>query len=350
MTKKMVLLALCALCAMTLSSKIKRDTIITTKIVRDYVPDILENGFEKTTLDMDSDYNGKVVATLVRKLVPDTLTHKAVLYIHGYNDYFFQTEMADEYIKHGYNFYALDLRKCGRSILPGQIKTDVRSLVEYYNEIDEALQIIHREKNSFVLLSGHSMGGLVASLYAEDRIGKERFDALFLNSPFFDWNMNAILKATVLSIIAKEGEAHPEKTRKSGGLEWYGESLNKNFKGEWNYSLEWKPLVAPDVTYGWVHAVYEGIKRVQGGLHIAKPVLVMHSDRSIKPKKWTDDLFAADAVLNVDDIHKYARNISTKVKIVEIPGGMHDLVLSRKPVRENVYKELFGYLTEIAPK
>lgn len=340
MIKKTSLLFLCAMVAMIASAQIKRD----------YVPDVLGNGFEKTTLDMGKDYNGPVVATLVRRLAPDTTMRKAVLYIHGYNDYFFQTEMADEYNRHGYNFYALDLRKCGRSILPGQVKFDVRSVVEYYNEIDEALRIIHREKNAFVVLSGHSMGGLVAAVYAEDRFRKEKFDVVFLNSPFFAWNMSAFLQSTVLAIAAKEGAAHPEQTRKSDDSGLYGESLHKNFKGEWNYNLDWKPLVPPNVTYGWIHAIYEAIKRVQDGLRIDKPVLVMHSDRSIKPKKWTDDLFSADAVLNVDDIHKYARNISNQVKIVEIPQGMHDLVLSRKPVREHVYKELFDYLSEIAPK
>ncbi len=30
------------------------------------------------------------------------------------SDYFFQTEMADQFNQHGYDFYALDLRKYGR--------------------------------------------------------------------------------------------------------------------------------------------------------------------------------------------------------------------------------------------
>ncbi len=38
-------------------------------------------------------------------------TQKAVLYIHGFIDYFFQTEMAEQFNQHGYDFYALDLRK-----------------------------------------------------------------------------------------------------------------------------------------------------------------------------------------------------------------------------------------------
>jgi alpha-beta hydrolase superfamily lysophospholipase len=315
-----------------------------------YVPDILGDGFEKTTLDMGLDYNGPVVATLVRKLASDTTTHKAVLYIHGYNDYFFQKEMAKEYNDHGYNFYALDLRKYGRSILPGQIKFDVRSIIEYYGEIDEALQIMHQEKNHWILLSGHSMGGLIVSVYAEDRIGKEKFDALFLNSPFFAWNVSPFIKATLLPISAKEGEAHPEKTRQGEDDSLYEESLNKNFKGEWDYNLEWKMLQAPVLTYGWINVMYNTIKRVQNGLHIKKPVLVMLSDQSIDPKKWTNDLFKADAILNVKDIKKYAANIATNVQISEIHDGMHDLVLSPKPVRDHVYQEIFTYLSNISPK
>jgi alpha-beta hydrolase superfamily lysophospholipase len=108
-------------------------------------------------------------------------------------------------------------------------------------------------------------------------------------------------------------------------------------------------LQAPVVTYGWISAMYNAIKRVQNGLQIRKPVLVMISDRSIQPKQWTNDLFKADAVLNVKDIKKYAANIATNVQIIEIHNGMHDLVLSQKPVRDHVYQELFKYLSTVAP-
>jgi hypothetical protein len=52
----------------------------------------------------------------------------------------------------------------------------------------------------------------------------------------------------------------------------------------------------------------------------------------------------------VEDIHKYARTISTNVKIIGITGGMHDLVLSRKPVRDQVYGLLFDYLATLELK
>ena len=87
---------------------------MTTKIEVDYQPDILGAGYEQATLDLPNDYEGQVVATLVRKKAAEP-TKKAVLYIHGFIDYFFQTEMAERFNEQGFDFYALDLRKYGRS-------------------------------------------------------------------------------------------------------------------------------------------------------------------------------------------------------------------------------------------
>ena len=74
-----------------------------------YQPDILGTGYEQATLNFPDDYEGKVVATLIRKKAAQP-TKKAVLYIHGFIDYFFQTEMAERFNQHGFDFYALDLR------------------------------------------------------------------------------------------------------------------------------------------------------------------------------------------------------------------------------------------------
>ncbi len=41
---------------------------------------------------------------------------KAILYVHGYTDYFFQTGLAEHFIHLGYRFYAVDLQGYGRSI------------------------------------------------------------------------------------------------------------------------------------------------------------------------------------------------------------------------------------------
>ncbi|MEG8036484.1 hypothetical protein QP157_14580 [Sphingomonas sp. LR61] len=51
---------------------------------------------------------------------PPPLGGADVLYVHGWSDYFFQREMAEHLEALGARFFALDLRKYGRSLLPHQ--------------------------------------------------------------------------------------------------------------------------------------------------------------------------------------------------------------------------------------
>ncbi|MEI2670802.1 MAG: alpha/beta fold hydrolase [Marmoricola sp.] len=90
---------------------------------------------------------------------------KAVLHIHGFADYFFQTVAADFWVAHGYDFYAIDLRKYGRSLLAHQTPNFTNHLSAYYEELDLAWAEISQD-HSQIVVSGHSTGGLIASLVA----------------------------------------------------------------------------------------------------------------------------------------------------------------------------------------
>lgn len=85
-------------------------------------PDLLGPPYERHTIDLGSDDEGPVVATLVRRRA-ERPSRRAVLYVHGFVDYFFQTHVADFFAARGWDFYALDLRKYGRSLLPHQTPT-----------------------------------------------------------------------------------------------------------------------------------------------------------------------------------------------------------------------------------
>ena len=77
--------------------------------------DILGEPFLAETLELPDDAEGPVVATLVSRRA-DTPTRKAVLHVHGFADYFFQADYAAWWTARGYDFYAVDLRKYGRSL------------------------------------------------------------------------------------------------------------------------------------------------------------------------------------------------------------------------------------------
>ena len=81
-------------------------------------PDVLPGYWQQTlALGPDPDGEGDLVATLVRAASGSDREARGAL-VHGYTDYFFNTELADHFADRGFAFYALDLHKCGRSWRP----------------------------------------------------------------------------------------------------------------------------------------------------------------------------------------------------------------------------------------
>ncbi|EIM38220.1 alpha/beta hydrolase fold family protein [Acinetobacter sp. HA] len=316
---------------------------MTTKIEVDYQPDILGAGYEQATLDLPNDYEGQVVATLVRKKAAKP-TKKAVLYIHGFIDYFFQTEMAERFNEQGFDFYALDLRKYGRSYLPHQKYYNVHSLSEYDAEITQALDIIGQESHDAVLLCGHSTGGLTTTLYAAHHPDHPLIKALWANSPFYDFNMSRLEKKFAIPRMAAMGKRFPNLLFPSRLNKWYVPSLHASHHGEWNFNLEWKKVRYPMVRLSFVHAIHEAQKELHQGLQLSIPVLIMHSHQTTYPRKFNRHAQSSDVILEVQDMIQHASKISGDVTLCEIHNGLHDLVLSEKAVREQVYQQLFEWL------
>lgn len=308
-----------------------------------YQADILGEGYEQATLNFPDDYEGKVTATLIRKKTSQS-TNKAVLYIHGFIDYFFQTEMAEQFNQHGFDFYALDLRKYGRSILPHQKYYNIHEIAEYDAEITQALDIIGAEHHENVLLCGHSTGGLTTTLYVAHHPNHPLIKALWVNSPFYDFNMNPIKRAVGVPSLSRLAQKFPNLQFPSELNKWYAASLHKDLKGEWNFNLDWKKSSYPKVRISFIRAIYEAQKEIHQGVRVDVPVLVMHSHQTKNPRKWGKDAQSSDVILDVKDIQKYAKKIQGDVTIREIPNGLHDLVLSEKTVRDSVYQQLFSWL------
>lgn len=302
------------------------------------------------TLSLPDDYEGAVVARLV-EAQPETENHsflRAVLYIHGYVDYFFQNHMAEAFTRAGIRFFALDLRKYGRSLLPHQHLNYCRDLREYYPEIDRSINEIRGEGYADITLLGHSTGGLLAALYcAEDGHGGNRrkyIDRLILNSPFLAFNASWFTRQVMIPVSGLISRTFPYAATKNRLSPFYARSVHRSMEGEWEYNLEWKPAEGMPLYLAWLRAIRRGQKRVKRGLGIPVPVLVMHSDRSSWEKQWNPILKQTDAVLNVNDIRKRAPRLGSQVSLLEIAGGMHDLVLSPRPVREQALGEMIRWI------
>ena len=316
-------------------------------MARTWQIDILGDEYEMSQVDMLEDYSGKVVSTIIKKNVNDSTT-KAVLYIHGYNDYFFQKEMGDEFVKHGYNFYAVDLRKYGRSILDGQRKFEVRDLYEYFADIDSAMSIMKNEGNREIIIMGHSTGGLISSYYLAMNENKHpEIKALILNSPFMDFNLSEVQEKYLLPIVSMLSSMFPNISISQNSNDAYSQSLLKTHYGEWTYNTDWKLPLSPDVTVGWLGAIYKAQKHLQKKANINIPILLMRSDKSIYGDSWNVEFHMGDCVLDVNDISVYGRRLGKNVKELIVKYGLHDIMLSCEPIRYAVYNYIFNWLDNI---
>jgi len=306
-------------------------------------PDVLGPPYTAETLELPDDDEGRVVATLVHRPADRrTPDNRAVLHVHGFADYFFQTAYAEWWTARGYDFYALDLRKYGRSILPHQTPNYVADLAHYHPELDLAWDRV-TSHHRHVVLSGHSTGGLTVPLWASERSAAA--DGLVLNAPWFDLQGSAWVRLGMTPVLQQLARHRPMRVipRTVSGL--YARSLHRDHEGEWDFDLDWKPIASWPAYVGWMAAVRRGHAALHRGLSLAFPALVLSSTRSSRPSELGEDVHSTDIVLDVEQIRRWSPALGHHVTYVGIEGARHDVFLSRSEVRERAFGELDRWLT-----
>lgn len=304
-------------------------------------PDILGAPYTAETLVLPDDDEGEVVATLVRRPA-DQPSGRAVLHVHGFADYFFQTAYAEWWTERGYDFYALDLRKYGRSIRPHQTPNYVADLAHYHPELDLAWERVTAE-HPHVVLSGHSTGGLTVPLWAEARAVEAR--GMVLNAPWFDLQGAVWMRLGLTPVVQQIAKRQPMRIipRTVTGL--YARSLHRDHEGEWDFDLEWKPIESWPAYAGWLAAIRRGHAALHRGLSLRFPALVLSSARSSNPSELGEEVHSTDIVLDVAQIRRWASALGHHVTYVGIDGARHDVFLSREQPRARAFAELGRWLT-----
>lgn len=295
--------------------------------------DILGPGYTARTLKL----SGGNVATLVRKAAPSA-PRGAVLYLHGYVDYFFQTHLAEFFTGQGLDFYALDLRRYGRSLRDGDIPWFTTDLDEYFEELDLAVGHIQLDGHTNVLAVGHSTGGLILPLWLHERRHVTPVRGLVLNSPWFDLQYDAFTRTVGTRLIDIVGRFATTWTLPSKLTGVYPSTIHEAHYGEWTFDTSWKPLTGVAPLAGWFRTVRRGHARLQRGLDLGFPVLVMRSDKSLLGlDEWVPEAMRADVVLDVAHMERWAPGLGRDVQIAVIEDGIHDLFLSPEPARQRAF-------------
>lgn len=321
--------------------------------LRQWTPDILGAPFEQLTLPLGlEDDSGPLVATLVRS-IPNPLTtlfaplrDVDVLAVHGWSDYFFQREVAQFWTQRGARFYALDLRRYGRSLRDGDAPGYIDDLDDYDADIEAALQAMGQTdagtRRRLVLL-GHSTGGLTLTLWSARHPG--RAAALVLNSPWLELQLGAIGRQALAPLVEMRARLDPRGSQPAVDLGFYTRAqaeIGSLPTGE--ERATWRPDRGFPTAPGWLAAVLDGHRRIARGVEVGCPALVLLSADSTPPLAWRDSMTSTDTVLWVDDIARAATRIGSLVTISRIEGAIHDVFLSRPEPRATAFAVLEGWL------
>jgi alpha-beta hydrolase superfamily lysophospholipase len=268
---------------------------------------------------------------------------RAVLFLHGWSDYFFNKELAEFWTGSGFQFFALDLHNHGRSLRPETPGGYVADLADYDAEITRAFGIIgslapNGAAPPAVTLMGHSTGGLVAALWASRHPGVA--SQLILNSPWLEMHGSPAVRRATRTLLGPLAWLRPESVIRLPERGFYWRSISSSAEGEWTLDDAFRPPQAFPVRAGWLSAVLAGQARVARGLNLDIPVLVLISGASANGMVWRESMRSTDAVLDVNTIALRSLGLGRSVTLERIDGALHDVFLSAPKVRQDAYARL----------
>ena len=163
---------------------------------------------------------------------------------------------------------------------------------------------------------------------------------MVLNSPWFDMQGSILMRTVGTEVIKQVGARQPMRPIPRKVTGFYARSLHRDHEGEFEFNLDWKPVESWPVYAGWLRAVRTGHAELHRGIEVGCPVLVLTSGATAYPTEMGDDVHGHDIVLEVEQIRRWAPSVGRHVTLVSIDGARHDVVLSREPVRSQVYDEI----------
>lgn len=286
-------------------------------------------------------------ATLVRSTGGRAEPRGAVLHVHGYNDYFFQTHLATFFEHQGLAFFAVDMRRAGRSLRSGDVPHYMTDISQLGDDIDAAAAAINAAHRGLPLvIHAHSTGGLAAAVWAADRPA-HTLAGLALDSPFFavPTSLRQRLASRAVPAFARARPMAVVQQRPSA----YARHLLTAQGGRWDFDTDWKTPLGVPVRAAWLAAVHRAQARVMGGLRVDVPVLVARS-HSTGPDRDDNPLIdAQDTVVDVQAIARYGPGLSAEVTEAVITGGVHELSLSAPVPRAAYLAAIRSWLPKAIP-
>ena len=314
---------------------------------------LLGEGYRTHRIDLGADDEGPLVATLIHReaagaTAADGATGAArppILLMHGWSDYVLDRGLMEHLGRRGHDVWGLDLRKHGRSLLPGQTATEIDHLSRYDAELDASLRVIGRERPPVLL--AHSTGGLTAALWAQRNPGTVQ--GLALNSPWLEMHLGPVARALAQVPVRMLAGRLGQRPILPVGNDHVARASHRDFGGAYDYDLALKPPGGHPFPAVTLNAIIDGQRRLAAAGPLAIPVLVLHSERSRIGARFSEQMRRSDSVLDVRALAAAAAALSPQVRIEAVPGARHDVFLSDADARSRAIGILDDWLETSFP-
>lgn len=310
---------------------------------------LIADGFDIAHHDLGEDAFGPCgFVTIARRAPQELATGAIALYLHGWSDYFFHPHVAQFFNDRGFDFWAIDLRRNGRSLCDGDVATAIGDVGEYGEEIARTIEIASDDARERGLspkkpvIYAHSTGGLTAVTWAARNPGQA--SALLLNSPWLELHGGPLVRRALLPELEVLARVRPMRTLVPGLPDFYARTLHADFGGEWDWHVPYKPFESFPMPACTLAAVARAQNQLARGLHIREPIFMTASTRSALGPVFTRRAYTSDAILNVEQQVTNARNAGRDLTIARIPGATHDMALAFEAPRKMFFAELAAFM------
>lgn len=207
-----------------------------------------------------------------------------ILLVHGLSEHVGRYEhVADHFLEHGFEFIGYDHRGHGQST--GE-RVDVDEFDEFLDDMEILVQEVRRAGVPLVVYA-HSMGGLIATRYAQS--GRPQPDAYVMSAPALDADVPAPLKLVLKGLSPLLPKLRIPSTIK-------GDQLSRDPEvGDAYFS---DPLVFVKGTLRFGSAFMDAMSAAQASIGaIDRPTLVVHgTDDTVVPPSASAPLAASPHV------------------------------------------------------
>lgn len=243
----------------------------------------------------------------------------ALVYVHGWNDYFYQPHLARMFSCLGGAFYALDLHRYGRNLSGWPAESQVwncytEDYADYDPELDWAVARARQDHPGLpVIVMGHSNGGGVVAAWAARH--HHAFDGLIFNSPWIVHDVSTIPAGKLLMRLIMDWGKLCRFPMPQFGPATYADSLagyqalasplprrllpflNDPAVRGWKVNPRWRVFNGAPTLVSWAAAVFRNQRWLaQEAVFPSKPVLCLTANRQVDCR-YREEIFRIDAIL-----------------------------------------------------